>query len=66
MLSCYPIIILILFSKFTKANKFILFFRCLGDRLAESGALQLTIANISVDHYPYHKFRSSKKTLGKI
>lgn len=33
----------------------------LGDRLAESGALQLTIANLSIDHYPYHEFRSSKK-----
>ena len=32
-----------------------------GDRLAESGALQLTIANLSVDHYPYHEFGSSKK-----
>ena len=31
-----------------------------GDRLAESGALQLTIANLSIDHYPYHKFGSSK------
>lgn len=33
----------------------------LDDRLAESGALQLTIANLSVDHYPYHEFRSSKR-----
>ncbi len=32
-----------------------------GDRLAESGALQLTIANLSIDHYPYHEFGSSKK-----
>jgi len=32
-----------------------------GDRLAESGALQLTIANLSIDHYPYHEFASSKK-----
>lgn len=32
-----------------------------GDRLAESGALQLTIANLSVDHYPYHKSGSSKE-----
>ncbi|UJR30291.1 hypothetical protein I4U23_017829 [Adineta vaga] len=33
----------------------------LSDRIAESGALQLTIANLSIDHYPYHKSDSSKK-----
>jgi hypothetical protein len=31
------------------------------DRLVENGALQLTIANLSIDHYPYHIFGSSKK-----
>ncbi|CAF4542304.1 unnamed protein product, partial [Rotaria sp. Silwood2] len=29
-------------------------------RLAESGALQITLANLSIDHYPYHQYGSSK------
>lgn len=33
----------------------------LADRLVENGALQVTIANLSLDHYPYHEFGSSKK-----
>ncbi len=33
----------------------------LADRLVENGALQVTIANLSIDHYPYHEFSSSKK-----
>jgi len=33
-----------------KLNAFLSFS---GDRLAESGALQLTLANLSIDHYPY-------------
>ncbi|CAF1379368.1 unnamed protein product, partial [Didymodactylos carnosus] len=33
----------------------------LSDRLAEGGALQMSIANLTVDHYPYHQFGSSKK-----
>lgn len=32
----------------------------LSQRLAESGALQLTLANLSIDHYPYHEYGSSK------
>jgi hypothetical protein len=31
------------------------------DRLVENGALQLTIANLSIDNYPYHIHGSSKK-----
>lgn len=31
-------------------------FICLGDRLVENGALHMTLANICVDHYPYHEF----------
>ncbi|CAF1624151.1 unnamed protein product, partial [Adineta ricciae] len=31
------------------------------DRIAESGALQMTIANLSIDHYPYHEAGSTKK-----
>ena len=31
------------------------------DRLVENGSIQMTIANISMDHYPYHEFGSSKK-----
>ncbi|CAF1022643.1 unnamed protein product [Didymodactylos carnosus] len=37
----------------------------LSDRLAEGGALQLTIANLTFDHYPYHQFGSSKKHWSK-
>ncbi|CAF0787726.1 unnamed protein product [Adineta steineri] len=33
----------------------------LPDRLVENGALQLTLANFSLDHYPYHEFGTSKK-----
>lgn len=33
-----------------------LIIECLGQKLAESGALQLTLANLSVDHYPYHEY----------
>ncbi|CAF3325657.1 unnamed protein product [Rotaria socialis] len=33
----------------------------LSDRLAPSGALQVTLANLSIDHYPYHQHGSSKK-----
>ncbi|CAM4823866.1 unnamed protein product [Rotaria magnacalcarata] len=33
----------------------------LADRLVENGALQMTIANLSIDHYPYHEFESSRK-----
>ncbi|CAF4550593.1 unnamed protein product [Rotaria sp. Silwood1] len=29
-------------------------------RLAEGGALQITLANLSIDHYPYHQYGSSK------
>ncbi|CAF3619670.1 unnamed protein product [Rotaria sordida] len=29
-------------------------------RLAEGGALQITLANLSIDHYPYHEYGSSK------
>ncbi|CAF1314302.1 unnamed protein product [Adineta ricciae] len=31
------------------------------DRLVENGSIQITIANLSLDHYPYHEFGSSKK-----
>lgn len=31
-----------------------------GDRIAQSGALQITLANLSLDHYPYHEYGSSK------
>ncbi len=31
------------------------------DRLMENGAVQMTLANVSIDHYPYHEFGSSKK-----
>ncbi|CAF0946667.1 unnamed protein product [Adineta steineri] len=33
----------------------------LSEPLAESGALQMTIANLSIDHYPYHMSGSPKK-----
>ena len=35
--------------------RLVICFIFLGDRLAESGALQLTLANLSMDHYPYHE-----------
>ncbi|CAF1100558.1 unnamed protein product [Rotaria sordida] len=31
------------------------------DRLVENGSVQMTIANLSIDHYPYHESGSSKK-----
>lgn len=33
----------------------------LADRLVESGSIQMTIANVSIDHYPYHEYGSSKR-----
>jgi hypothetical protein len=31
------------------------------DRFVENGAVQMTLANVSFDHYPYHEFGSSRK-----
>ena len=30
------------------------------DRLVDTGSVQLTLANLSIDHYPYHESGSSK------
>lgn len=30
-------------------------------RLVENGSVQMTFANLSFDHYPYHEFGSSKR-----
>lgn len=31
------------------------------DRVVENGSIQITIANFSFDHYPYHEYGSSKR-----
>ena len=31
------------------------------DRQVENGSVQLTLANLSIDHYPYHEYGSTKK-----
>ena len=32
----------------------------LADRLVENGSIQMTIANLSMDHYPYHEYGSPR------
>jgi hypothetical protein len=31
------------------------------ERLVENGSIQITIANVSLDHYPYHEYGASRK-----